>query len=174
MSYLMDFLELVDVSDLNAVDEQVLTYVSSHKPQRGQPGHFGLMDICHFQRVMKLFNFPHVKNTENAQTTMQIDSHAIPLVSGRLTTPMNDLHGSQHPQSSSSSSQSPPILLLPCHLHGTPSSGEPNIFCTPVLDTIPQEPQWTLVKTVDISERLQAHLGYDRHYFNGLDYYQHE
>ncbi len=87
MSYLMDFLELFDVSDLNAVDEQALTYASSHKPQRGQPRHFGLMDICRFRRVMKLYNFPHFTNTENAQATMKIVSHAVPLVSGRLTTP---------------------------------------------------------------------------------------
>jgi hypothetical protein len=166
--------QLFYISDLNAVDEQALTYVSTHKPQRGQPGHFWLMDICRFRHVMELCNNPNFKMTQKAQTTMDIDSHAIPFVSGRATTPMKDLHEFPHPQSSSSSSQSPPLLLLPCHLHISPSSGEPHIFRTPIVDTIPHKAQWSLVKTVDISERLQAHLGDDRHYYNGLEYYKHE
>ena len=167
MCYLIDILELRDLSDLNAVDEQALTYASSHKPQMGQPGHFGLMDICRFRRFLTLDIFPLAANTDNAQTTIQIHSHAIPIVSGQLTTPMIDIHVVEHPQSSSSSSQSPPTPLLPSPVLGTPSSGDPHIYRTPVLNTIPPKAQWRLVKTVDISERLQAHLGDDRHYYNG-------
>ncbi len=87
---------------------------------------------------------------------------------------MTDIHEFQHRQSSSSSSQSPPIPLLPCHLHISPSSGEPPIFRTPIVDTISHKAQWSLVKTVDISERLHAHLGDNRHYYDGLDDYKHE
>ncbi len=174
MSYHMDFLELFDVSDLNAVDEQALTYASTHRPHRDQPGHFGLMDICRFRRVMELHHNPHFKISDNAQTTIQIDSHAIPLVSGQSTSPMNDIRGFQHPHASFSSSESPARVLVPCHLHGTPSSGDPHIFRTPILETMPHKVQWILVKTVDISERLQAHLGDDRHYYYGLDYYKNE
>ena len=86
MCYLIDFLELRDLSDLNAVDEQALTYASSHKPQMGQPGNFGLMDICRFRRFLTLDILPLAANTDNAQTTIQIHSHAIPIVSGQLTT----------------------------------------------------------------------------------------
>jgi hypothetical protein len=174
MSCLMDFLELVDVSDLSALDEHALTYASLHKPQRGQQGHFGLMDICRFRHVMELCNYPYFNITPNAPTTTQTYSHDIPFVSGTATTPMSHVLDSHHHQSSSTSSQSTPSLLLPCPLHTTPSCGEQHTFRTPIIDTITHKAQWTLVKTVDISERLQAHLGDDRHYYNGLEYYKHE
>jgi hypothetical protein len=87
MSCLMDFLELEDVSDLSALDEHALTYASLHKPQRGQQGHFGLMDICRFRHVMELCNYPYFNITPNAPTTTQTYSHDIPFVSGTATTP---------------------------------------------------------------------------------------
>jgi hypothetical protein len=163
MSYLMEFLELLlDDSDLNALDEQALTYASTHKPKRGEPGHFGLMDICRLRHVLELCNYPNFQRTAIAQPTMQIDRHGL-----------NDIP-EFHPQSSSSSLLSPPTRLLPCHLQTSPYCSEPHTFRTPIVSTITVKAQWSLVKTADISERLQAHLGDERHYSNGLDYYKHE
>jgi hypothetical protein len=75
---ILDFLEVTNVVDLNAIDEPALTYACSHKPGPSAQGHFKMTDMCRLCRVLTLSNNPNftqVQSLEQSQpSTYQIPS----------------------------------------------------------------------------------------------------
>jgi hypothetical protein len=146
---ILDFLEVTDLEDLYAIDEPALSFACTNKPVPGARGHFSILDISRFRRVLCASNIP---TFSQPRTTVQsMSSPAISGVSSSITECTQQAKGDND-------------TCVPC---------DP-IFSTPIVATHTPPRKWTLVRVVDLTERLNAHLGPTRQHYNGHDYYNNE
>ena len=177
LSYLLKFLEISDVSDLAALDEQTLTFASIYKPQVGLPGHFTLMDICRLRKVLAFCHFPNFSSATSAGLVLRQDPQSSTPSS---TNGCNALRPSICTIDSGLGTVTitPPSDIVDSAVQlqlPTPHDCSDNaLFRTPVALRQTGTCQWTLVKTIDVTELLQSQLGEQRHPCNGCDYYTKE
>jgi hypothetical protein len=146
---ILAFLEVTDLEDLYAIDEPTLSYACAHKPAPGAPGHFTIPDISRFRRVLCASTIPTF-----SQPRSTVQSMSSPPISG-VSCSMTDCKQQAKGDIDS---------CVPC---------DP-IFSTPIVGTHTPKRKWTLVRVVDLTERLNAHLGATRQHYNGHDYYTNE
>ena len=177
LSHLMKFLEISDVSDLAALDEQTLTFASTHKPQAGLPGHFTLMDICRFRQVLASCHFPNFSSATSAGIVLRQDPQS------STTSSTNACHTLRPSPCTINSGLGTVTITPPSYMVDSaiqiqlpsPSANCDNtLFLTPVAERQTRTCQWTLVKTIDLTELLNSHLGEQRLPSNGCDYYTNE
>ena len=146
---ILDFLEVSDLEDLYAIDEPALSYACAHKPASGAPGHFTIPDISRLRRVLCASNIPTFSQPQS--TVQSTSSTPIAGVSCTMTNCKQLAKGDND-------------SCVPC---------DP-IFSTPILGTPTPKRKWTIVRVVDLTERLNALVGTTRQHYNGHDYYTNE
>jgi hypothetical protein len=146
---ILDFLEITNVEDLYAIDEPALSYACANKPAPGAPGHFTIPDISRFRRILCASN--KTTSSQPQSTVQSLSTPPVSVGSCSMTDCKQQEKGDIH-------------SCVPC---------DP-IFSTPIVGTHTPKPKWTLVRVVDLTERLNAHLGATRQHYNGHDYYTNE
>jgi hypothetical protein len=297
LQLLLNFLEISELNDLLALDEQALTYACTHKPSLGDPRFFKIADVCRLRHVLSssgipnfrhlrtasitdrihdyqpslvlstphlsdsqsrfgcptmtvsqlaapliakntfpnavatfrktvtllpkgtaaptstnqsfvppcgaskpsfIFNVPNVRHSSIAGITERIDDYHPSLVlttpalsdsQSRLCCPTRTVSQSAAPFIAQNTFTNPvatfpsTVTLLPIGTAGPPPPEEAYVppwdaskasFISPAAQRTPRYSEWTLVRTIDLTERLNAHLGADRLYYNGGDYYTKE
>ena len=297
LQLLLNFLEISELNDLLALDEQALTYACTHKPPLDDPRYFKIADVCRLRHILSSSDFPNFRHLRivsltdrrhdyqtslvhptpdpsdsqsrfgcpaitvsqlaasliaqntftNAVATFRNTVTLLPKGTAESTPPnqyfvrpcgaslpscISDLPTVRHPRIASKTERievyQPSLVLstpsfsdsqsrLCCPTKTVTQSAGPLIaqntftnavatfpntvtllpkgtaqptppdesfvppcdaskasFISPIAQRTPRYSEWTLVRTVDLTERLNAHLGADRLYYNGGDYYTKE
>ena len=275
LQLLLNFLEISELNDLLALDEQALTYACTHKPSLGDPRFFKIADVCRLRQVLSSSGIPNFRHLRTASITdrihdyqpslvlstphlsdsqsrfgcptMTVSQLAAPLIAkntfpnavatfilpkgtaaptstnqsfvppcgaskpsftfsdyvvqpellsnqncdsqSRLCCPTRTVSQSAAPFIAQNTFTNPvatfpsTVTLLPIGTAGPPPPEEAFVppwdaskasFISPAAQRTPRYSEWTLVRTIDLTERLNAHLGADRLYYNGGDYYMKE
>ena len=169
LQLVLDFLEIDELNDLLALDEQALTYACTHKPSKGLPGFFKIADVCRLRQVLSSSEFPNFRHSGSTCTPDQRNE-----TTSSTVLPIPNLRDSHSPIHSVPNvvGTIPNIVTLPPLSTRVPLPPDP--FSSPVAHPIPRDNDWTLVRTINLTERLNAHLGTHRLYYNGRDYYMKE
>jgi hypothetical protein len=195
LQLVLNFLEISELNDLLAIDEQALNYACTHKPSLGAAGFFKIADVCRLRQVLSSSNFPNFRHPKSASTTKRKDEFQSSIV--HPTPDLSDSHSRLRcptitvsqpaanliAQHIFTNAVAPSVTLVPLDTADPPPpdhsflptfGASKALFISPVAQRTPRYSEWTLVRTIDLTERLNAHLGADRQYYNGGDYYMNE